>query len=202
MTAIILLASAGVVLGFRPAAGRASIGCAQGHVFAGGHCPGKGVPGSSPRRRRHALLQGASLCRDAALEPLETLEGRVFIVRRAGFSTPRLIIRWRAPQLPEVCRQSGDHRSIAVSVRLQTSNSHGFIPIGRRKGERQWLTFDRGFGVRPLTQTFAMGFPFDEALGCIRRVIGVARYRFLSARGIATQRLVPYRPHYESCPRK
>lgn len=196
------LASVGVAVLLRPAAGGASIGCPQAHAFAGSPCIGKVIPGSSTRHHASSSVGAGSSCRTASLEPLKTLGGRVSIVRHLGFSAPRLIIRWRAPELPERCRQSGGHRSIAVSVRLRTSESHGFIPIGLRKGERQWLTFDRCFGARPLTESVAMGFPFDEALGCIRRVIGVARYRFKPARGISAQRFVPYRPHYERCPRE
>ena len=192
-----LLAGLGVAFGPGITTGGASIACTQSQV-AVDPCLGEETAVGGTRVDEDTSIT-AGLCRSAALESLETLRGHVFIARRAGFSTPRLIIRWRAQRLPDSCRLDGNHRSIAVSVRIKTSGSHGFIPIGLGKGRRQWLTFARGFSARPLTETFATGYPFNEALGCIRNVIGLARYRFRSARGVISQKVVPYHPLYKSC---
>jgi hypothetical protein len=191
--AIVLLGSGGVSgLG----AGSASVGCRANETVTS-VCLGNDI--TRDRSSSVDAPNSTALCRSAALEPLETLGGRVFVVRRAGFSTPRLVIRWRAKGIADRCGRSGGRRSIAVSVRVQTSGSHGFIPIGLGKGERQWLTFARGFEARPLTKTLATGYSFDEALGCIKRVRGLVRYRFESSAGVRSQRFFPYHPQFERC---
>jgi hypothetical protein len=139
-------------------------------------------------------------CTEVGLAPFPTLSGRVLIASEGGDSSPRLIIRWRPQALPTACVRAGLHRTVSVQVRLKTSGSHGLIPIGRGHGRRQWLTVDRSPNREGLQRAVGLGLIFAEPLGCIEKVVGLARYRLTNSdRSVHAQRIVKFVPEFEAC---
>jgi hypothetical protein len=151
--------------------------------------PAVGAAPSSPRNE----------CVEAGTAPLPALSGRAFIENRSGFSNPRLAIRWRSGQMPAGC-EGHLRRSVAVAVRLRTSNGHAAITIGRGHRELNWLTFIEGFKPEPSGRAGAVGMVFSRPLGCIRRVIGLVRYEVSDPKGhLLGRRVAPFEPRFQPC---
>jgi hypothetical protein len=138
-------------------------------------------------------------CVEAGTAPLLALSGRAFIENRAGFSNPRLAIQWRSGRMPADC---GGHfrRSVAVEVRLRTSNAHVAITLGQGHRELDWLTFIQGFEREPSGRTGAVGMVSSQPLGCIEKVVGLVRYEVADAKGhLLRRRVAPFEPRFQSC---
>jgi hypothetical protein len=114
-------------------------------------------------------------CVEAGTAPLPALSGRAFIENRAGFSNPRLAVRWRSGPMPAGC-EAHYRRSVAVEVRLRTSNAHVAITLGRGRRELDWLTLIDGFEPEPSGRAGAVGMVSSSPLGCIEKVFGLVRY--------------------------
>ena len=145
---------------------------------------------------------GTRSCTRVALAPLPLLDGKLSLVERGGFSNPRLKVRWKAPALPASCVRAGLRRSLAVQVRFKSSGSHGvFIAIGHGHGVHQWLTFDRSPKAdRRPRSSLASAPVFSESLGCVEKVIGLARYRLVDSKGhVVGQKVRPYTPIAPLC---
>jgi hypothetical protein len=138
-------------------------------------------------------------CVEAGTAPLPALAGRAFIEDRAGFSNPRLAIHWRSGRMPVGC-EGRFRRSVAVEVRLRTSNSHVAVTVGQGHRELDWLTFIHGFKPEPSGRGQAIGMVFGEPLGCIRRVVGLVRYEVADAKGhVLRRRIAPFEPRFRPC---
>jgi hypothetical protein len=115
--------------------------------------PAAGAVPSAPRQE----------CVEAGIAPLPALSGRAFIENRSGFSNPRLAIRWRSGHMPAGC-EGRFRRTVAVAVRLRTSNGDAAITIGRGHRELDWLTFIEGFKPEPPGRAGAVGMVFSQPL--------------------------------------
>lgn len=138
-------------------------------------------------------------CVEAGTAPLPALSGRAFIENRAGFSNPRLAIHWRSGRMPAGC-EGHFRRSVAVEVRLRTSNAHVAITLGQGHRELDWLTFVGGFRREPSGRTGAVGMVSSQPLGCIDNVVGLVRYEVADAKGhLLRRRLAPFEPRFQPC---
>jgi hypothetical protein len=138
-------------------------------------------------------------CIEAGTAPLPVLGGRAFIENRAGFSNPRLSIRWRSGRMPAGC-EARFRRSVAVEVRLRTSNAHVAVTLGQGHRELDWLTLIEGFRREPSGHAGAVGMVSSRPLGCIERAVGLVRYEVADANGhLLRRRLAPFEPRFQPC---
>jgi hypothetical protein len=138
-------------------------------------------------------------CVEAGTAPLPALGGRAFIENRAGFSNPRLSIRWRSRGMPAGC-EAHFRRSVAVEVRLRTSKAHVAITLGQGHRELGWLTFIEGFGREPSGRAGAVGMVSSKPLGCIEKAFGLVRYEVADATGhVLRRRVAAFEPHFQPC---
>jgi hypothetical protein len=138
-------------------------------------------------------------CVEAGTAPLPALDGRAFIENSAGFSNPRLSIRWRSGRMPSGC-EAHFRRSVAVEVRLRTSNAHVAITLGQGKRELGWKTIIEGFRREPAGHAGAVGMVSSRPLGCIEKAFGLARYLVTDAKGrVLGRHIEPFEPRFRPC---
>jgi hypothetical protein len=128
------------------------------------------------------------------------LSGRAFIENRTGFSNPRLSLHWRSARMPDGC-EAHFRRSVAVEVRVRTSNAHVAITLGQGHRELGWLTFIDGFRREASGRAGAVGMVSSRPLGCIEKVVGLVRYEVSDLDGRAlSRRTAPFEPSFRPCP--
>jgi hypothetical protein len=156
-----------------------------------------GIWGPEPVRADAVPL--ATRCADSGVRPLPLLNGHLSLNRLSEFSIPELVIHFRTPALPQEC-ESRFRRSVAVSVGVKLRGRPGILPIGRGKGDVQWLTFIRGFKAEGPKRAEAVGFTFREVLPCTERLVGHARFRVTTDGGrLLRERVTPYKPSFGRC---
>jgi hypothetical protein len=138
-------------------------------------------------------------CVEAGSAPLPALGGRAFTENGAGFSNPRLSIRWRSGRMPTGC-EAHFRRTVAVEVRLRTSLAHVAVTLGQGHRELGWKTIIEGFRREPSGSAGAVGEVSSRPLGCIEKAIGLVRYEVADAKGhVLRRRVAPFEPRFRPC---
>jgi hypothetical protein len=138
-------------------------------------------------------------CVQAGTAPLAALGGRAFVENSAGFSNPRLSIRWRSGAMPAGC-EAHFRRSVATEVRLRTSNANVAVTLGRGHRELGWKTIIEGFRREPSGHAGAVGEVSSRPLGSIEKVVGLVRYLVTDANGrVLGRRVAAFEPSFRPC---